>query len=631
MLRRPPRSTLSSSSAASDVYKRQVSTQSTGGINAEYGSLDSCGMPRSSPKRKRDLSQAPGTTRSGRPRKASPQPTPVAPQPTAVNNEQEGAALFMSLRFESGLLESDRHLYRLPDDTQWDLDHLRADLAIYQLADSPLAAVQGATNTAAVLAPVVRLARASSDSGGQCQRASSLPSKTTLGPEHMKSPRVTPIHSTEAQHEHPSLIKMTSFRSFEAVAQDKPRDRFEFFDGLRCIASLWVAAQHWFVILSQFFPFYGVDYTVMLAHPLGTLALAGYYGADTLIFISGFLLMHKLLSSPVLSSLTRVAQAVYGRWLRLYPGLIVVVGAMWLDPPPPELDRCDIQQHLLWYSNTVCHEAKACLVPAWSLSLDMQFYLSTIGVLYVFYQPCKHLLSPQTQAILLRVLVFALLWEAAYRHDILVANPILQLPSSLHLGALVSGKVLAGYVAKGLTLGWDENDPRLPAANALAKVNMNLLYTRFLARSTTWVLGCAAAYVIHTTAGYSREKKKTLRVCACAAVGVVFLCLSNHLYATSLTLSHPWYNTTRELVFTFSHMIFAACLLVLVLHLHAEPTSVVARFLSASTWKPFAELQYGFYLAHFPVFLIASVLKKPEGLLSGVTPSGVYIGAMYCG
>eukprot|EP00658_Telonema_sp_P-2_P078902 TRINITY_DN7503_c0_g1_i1.p1 TRINITY_DN7503_c0_g1~~TRINITY_DN7503_c0_g1_i1.p1 ORF type:complete len:213 (-),score=44.90 TRINITY_DN7503_c0_g1_i1:57-695(-) len=31
MIRRPPRSTLSSSSAASDVYKRQVSTQSTGG------------------------------------------------------------------------------------------------------------------------------------------------------------------------------------------------------------------------------------------------------------------------------------------------------------------------------------------------------------------------------------------------------------------------------------------------------------------------------------------------------------------------------------------------------------------------------------------------------------------------
>eukprot|EP00658_Telonema_sp_P-2_P074213 TRINITY_DN63407_c0_g1_i1.p1 TRINITY_DN63407_c0_g1~~TRINITY_DN63407_c0_g1_i1.p1 ORF type:complete len:193 (+),score=42.62 TRINITY_DN63407_c0_g1_i1:49-627(+) len=32
MIRRPPRSTLSSSSAASDVYKRQVSTQSTGDL-----------------------------------------------------------------------------------------------------------------------------------------------------------------------------------------------------------------------------------------------------------------------------------------------------------------------------------------------------------------------------------------------------------------------------------------------------------------------------------------------------------------------------------------------------------------------------------------------------------------------
>eukprot|EP00658_Telonema_sp_P-2_P022812 TRINITY_DN1912_c0_g1_i4.p1 TRINITY_DN1912_c0_g1~~TRINITY_DN1912_c0_g1_i4.p1 ORF type:complete len:137 (+),score=32.95 TRINITY_DN1912_c0_g1_i4:109-519(+) len=39
MIRRPPRSTLSSSSAASDVYKRQVSTQSTGArgtVSMEY-------------------------------------------------------------------------------------------------------------------------------------------------------------------------------------------------------------------------------------------------------------------------------------------------------------------------------------------------------------------------------------------------------------------------------------------------------------------------------------------------------------------------------------------------------------------------------------------------------------------
>eukprot|EP00658_Telonema_sp_P-2_P028293 TRINITY_DN216_c0_g1_i3.p2 TRINITY_DN216_c0_g1~~TRINITY_DN216_c0_g1_i3.p2 ORF type:complete len:106 (+),score=21.46 TRINITY_DN216_c0_g1_i3:84-401(+) len=34
MIRRPPRSPLSSSSAASDVYKRQVSTQSTGVVGS---------------------------------------------------------------------------------------------------------------------------------------------------------------------------------------------------------------------------------------------------------------------------------------------------------------------------------------------------------------------------------------------------------------------------------------------------------------------------------------------------------------------------------------------------------------------------------------------------------------------
>eukprot|EP00657_Telonema_sp_P-1_P002518 TRINITY_DN15831_c0_g1_i1.p1 TRINITY_DN15831_c0_g1~~TRINITY_DN15831_c0_g1_i1.p1 ORF type:complete len:165 (-),score=42.69 TRINITY_DN15831_c0_g1_i1:74-568(-) len=36
MIRRPPRSTQSRSSAASDVYKRQVSTQSTGNQNVAY-------------------------------------------------------------------------------------------------------------------------------------------------------------------------------------------------------------------------------------------------------------------------------------------------------------------------------------------------------------------------------------------------------------------------------------------------------------------------------------------------------------------------------------------------------------------------------------------------------------------
>eukprot|EP00656_Telonema_subtile_P053324 TRINITY_DN7695_c0_g1_i5.p1 TRINITY_DN7695_c0_g1~~TRINITY_DN7695_c0_g1_i5.p1 ORF type:complete len:150 (-),score=20.41 TRINITY_DN7695_c0_g1_i5:122-571(-) len=45
MIRRPPRSTLSSSSAASDVYKRQVSTQSTGKQNsAERASGRGVGM-----------------------------------------------------------------------------------------------------------------------------------------------------------------------------------------------------------------------------------------------------------------------------------------------------------------------------------------------------------------------------------------------------------------------------------------------------------------------------------------------------------------------------------------------------------------------------------------------------------
>eukprot|EP00658_Telonema_sp_P-2_P065009 TRINITY_DN54366_c0_g1_i1.p1 TRINITY_DN54366_c0_g1~~TRINITY_DN54366_c0_g1_i1.p1 ORF type:complete len:207 (-),score=41.28 TRINITY_DN54366_c0_g1_i1:176-796(-) len=39
MIRRPPRSTLSSSSAASDVYKRQVSTQSTGDLLASMDAV----------------------------------------------------------------------------------------------------------------------------------------------------------------------------------------------------------------------------------------------------------------------------------------------------------------------------------------------------------------------------------------------------------------------------------------------------------------------------------------------------------------------------------------------------------------------------------------------------------------
>eukprot|EP00656_Telonema_subtile_P017081 TRINITY_DN1908_c0_g1_i5.p1 TRINITY_DN1908_c0_g1~~TRINITY_DN1908_c0_g1_i5.p1 ORF type:complete len:102 (-),score=13.04 TRINITY_DN1908_c0_g1_i5:597-902(-) len=59
MIRRPPRSPLSSSSAASDVYKRQVSTQSTGGrCWRRMGNTCSCSeseKPR--PKPKREMSQ----------------------------------------------------------------------------------------------------------------------------------------------------------------------------------------------------------------------------------------------------------------------------------------------------------------------------------------------------------------------------------------------------------------------------------------------------------------------------------------------------------------------------------------------------------------------------------------------
>eukprot|EP00658_Telonema_sp_P-2_P027048 TRINITY_DN20974_c0_g1_i1.p1 TRINITY_DN20974_c0_g1~~TRINITY_DN20974_c0_g1_i1.p1 ORF type:complete len:204 (+),score=35.56 TRINITY_DN20974_c0_g1_i1:106-717(+) len=45
MIRRPPRSTLSSSSAASDVYKRQVSTQSTGTARGGMAGCAHCGAP----------------------------------------------------------------------------------------------------------------------------------------------------------------------------------------------------------------------------------------------------------------------------------------------------------------------------------------------------------------------------------------------------------------------------------------------------------------------------------------------------------------------------------------------------------------------------------------------------------
>eukprot|EP00831_Metopus_contortus_P016571 TRINITY_DN16977_c0_g1_i4.p2 TRINITY_DN16977_c0_g1~~TRINITY_DN16977_c0_g1_i4.p2 ORF type:complete len:151 (-),score=32.48 TRINITY_DN16977_c0_g1_i4:242-694(-) len=43
MIRRPPRSTQGVSSAASDVYKRQVSTQSTWGYGNRYGGNSWCG------------------------------------------------------------------------------------------------------------------------------------------------------------------------------------------------------------------------------------------------------------------------------------------------------------------------------------------------------------------------------------------------------------------------------------------------------------------------------------------------------------------------------------------------------------------------------------------------------------
>eukprot|EP00658_Telonema_sp_P-2_P043893 TRINITY_DN3176_c0_g1_i10.p1 TRINITY_DN3176_c0_g1~~TRINITY_DN3176_c0_g1_i10.p1 ORF type:complete len:290 (+),score=40.71 TRINITY_DN3176_c0_g1_i10:109-978(+) len=51
MIRRPPRSTLSSSSAASDVYKRQVSTQSTGHSSWRMGWLEAMNprLPRQAP------------------------------------------------------------------------------------------------------------------------------------------------------------------------------------------------------------------------------------------------------------------------------------------------------------------------------------------------------------------------------------------------------------------------------------------------------------------------------------------------------------------------------------------------------------------------------------------------------
>eukprot|EP00656_Telonema_subtile_P031417 TRINITY_DN3438_c0_g1_i2.p3 TRINITY_DN3438_c0_g1~~TRINITY_DN3438_c0_g1_i2.p3 ORF type:complete len:118 (-),score=30.51 TRINITY_DN3438_c0_g1_i2:486-839(-) len=102
MIRRPPRSTLSSSSAASDVYKRQ-------GINAEYGGSSSRDMAKTfaqgrMPKKKRSAEevQERAAAKNAKKQRAvarkqglaaeDTQEVPVLPAvPSASDNEAEAA------------------------------------------------------------------------------------------------------------------------------------------------------------------------------------------------------------------------------------------------------------------------------------------------------------------------------------------------------------------------------------------------------------------------------------------------------------------------------------------------------------------------------------------------------------
>ncbi len=142
--------------------------------------------------------------------------------------------------------------------------------------------------------------------------------------------------------------------------------RFRFVDDLRGIAALAVAVGHLIWVLPEGFDVFET----------------GRFGVDVFFVISGFVMAYSLGEATISGSF--IGRFLLRRSIRLDPpywmmlGLHLLAIALWADPFPP---LRHLPLNLLYLQELTVQQS--ILIPAWTLALEIQFYLLLVLLLGV--------------------------------------------------------------------------------------------------------------------------------------------------------------------------------------------------------------------------------------------------------
>ena len=366
------------------------------------------------------------------------------------------------------------------------------------------------------------------------------------------------------------------FKQLFAVADPHPQ-RLAVLDGLRALAILYLILFHAFQLRLYTLP--DADKMQLLAAlPWWQQWLAfGDKGVDIFFVLSGFLIASLLFKEFQQHQRINMPRFLWHRFLRLSPlyyGLIVV----FFIQAAPWVERHFYTVNLI-YLNNILPLSKQYIPWAWSLAVEMQFYVLLMLYIPVFFKlPAKGL-----------QLVILLFLSCAWRVWLLLQDSQLNMP------------IIEVY------------------SRPSADINhyVETLYISFFTRSGPLIVGVISAFLVLFHVNFiNRFNRHFLQILALALLALI-------LFSPFFSVVLP---DTVNLLFHAGHrLIFACAMALIILSYWAKGQAKgVLYALSWSGYSVIAKLSYAMFLGHLPVLLgLQSLLAHWLNQWSFIT--GIYL------
>eukprot|EP01101_Sappina_pedata_P012930 TRINITY_DN9271_c0_g1_i1.p1 TRINITY_DN9271_c0_g1~~TRINITY_DN9271_c0_g1_i1.p1 ORF type:complete len:715 (+),score=281.01 TRINITY_DN9271_c0_g1_i1:179-2146(+) len=369
------------------------------------------------------------------------------------------------------------------------------------------------------------------------------------------------------------LLRAFSFTSnFERLLVPIPGD-FGALNGIRVISMLWVIVGH----SMDFIMDAGLSNTAYFTHVVATWTFQTIvntpYAVDSFFFISGFLLAYFCMKELYEKGRLNLVMYVFHRFWRLLPTYMFLLfmytnlAPMLSNGPMWQQFRDEIDNggpycwtNLLFINNLYPSYEYMCMRWTWFLANDMQFYLVSPIFLYVFYK------------------------------------------NKIAGWCLISFVFVMSIVANILVLEYDCEGCGVGFLREGSQDFFNNIYTKPWTRISTYMVGIAAAFLVHSLRdNEAKTKNKFMPIHPIILTGLWILGL--FLVLSTIYGSYHGYEWTAKgaksiMYLSFGRSAFTVGVGIFAVLFCMGYGGIFNTMLSLPFWDPFAKLTYSAYLIH---------------------------------